>query len=107
MNWGLGIDTGDTYTNSSIIDLDSGKVMVKAELTSVFDFPEASDEDVDRFVESIKRAIGYRNGLCVGTIPLLYHRSVLGDRSSLINTRSFNNTCSSEVTSGRSTKPQR
>jgi N-methylhydantoinase A/oxoprolinase/acetone carboxylase beta subunit len=30
MNLGLGIDTGGTYTDSAIIDLDTGKVMVKA-----------------------------------------------------------------------------
>ena len=28
------------------------------EYTSTFDFPEATDEDVDRFVEAIKKAIG-------------------------------------------------
>ncbi len=30
MNLGLGIDTGGTYTDSAIIDLDTGKVVVKA-----------------------------------------------------------------------------
>ena len=34
------------------------KKLGPCEYTSVFDFPEASDEDVDRFVDAIKKAIG-------------------------------------------------
>ena len=30
MNLGLGIDTGGTYTDSAIVDLETGKVMMKA-----------------------------------------------------------------------------
>ncbi len=44
--------------SSVIIDDCVDKKMQPCEYTSLFDFPEATDEDVDRFVEAIKRAIG-------------------------------------------------
>jgi uncharacterized metal-binding protein len=44
--------------SSIVIDDCTEKKMQPCEFTSVFDFPDASDEDVERFVEAIKRAIG-------------------------------------------------
>ncbi len=49
---------GMRIESSVIIDDCVEKKMQPCEYTSVFDFPEATDEDVDRFVEAIKKAIG-------------------------------------------------
>ena len=44
--------------SSIIIDDCTERKMGPCEFTSVFDFPKASEEDVDRLVEAIKKAIG-------------------------------------------------
>jgi uncharacterized metal-binding protein len=44
--------------DSVVIDDCTEKKLEPCEFTAVFDFPQASDEDVDRFVEAIKKAIG-------------------------------------------------
>ena len=44
--------------SSVVIDDCTEKKFGPCEFTAVFDFPDASDEDVDGFVEAIKRAIG-------------------------------------------------
>jgi uncharacterized metal-binding protein len=43
---------------SVVLDDCMGKKLGPCEYTCVYDFPDASDEDVDRFVEAIKKAIG-------------------------------------------------
>jgi uncharacterized metal-binding protein len=43
---------------SVVLDDSTEKNLGPCEYTSVFDFPEASDEDVNNFVEAIKKAKG-------------------------------------------------
>lgn len=43
---------------SVVLDDCVEKKLGACEYTTLFDFPEASEEDVDRFVEAIKKAIG-------------------------------------------------
>jgi hypothetical protein len=53
------MEKNDMRVKSSIVIDDCIEMKMGAcEFTSVFDFPEAKDEDVDRFVETIKKAIG-------------------------------------------------
>jgi uncharacterized metal-binding protein len=49
---------GMKVESSVVIDDCTEKKLGPCEFTAVFDFPDASDEDVDRFVEAIKKAIG-------------------------------------------------
>jgi uncharacterized metal-binding protein len=49
---------GMKVESSVVIDDCTEKKMRPCEFTTVFDFPDASDEDVDRFVEAVKKAIG-------------------------------------------------
>ena len=49
---------GMKIEHSIIIDDCVETKLGPCEYTAVFDFPDASDEDVDRFVEEIKKAIG-------------------------------------------------
>ena len=44
--------------SSVVLDDCTEKKLGPCEYTCVYDFPDASDEDVDRFVEAIKKAIG-------------------------------------------------
>jgi uncharacterized metal-binding protein len=44
--------------SSVVIDDCTEKKLGPCEFTAAYDFPEASEEDVNRFVEAIKKAIG-------------------------------------------------
>lgn len=43
---------------SVVLDDCTERKLGPCEYTCIYDFPDASDEDVDRFVEAIKKAIG-------------------------------------------------
>jgi uncharacterized metal-binding protein len=49
---------GMKILDSIIVDDFVDEQIGPCEYTSAFDFPDASEEDVDRFVEAVKKAIG-------------------------------------------------
>ena len=58
MNLGLGIDTGGTYTDSAIIDLDGGKVLSKSKaLTTRNDLAVGISDSIDHLDRSLFKSI--------------------------------------------------
>ncbi len=58
MNLGLGIDTGGTYTDSVIIDLDSGKVLSKSKaLTTRNDLSIGISNSIDKLDKSLLKKV--------------------------------------------------